>query len=71
MEFKVFIHYNSLVQFINGLPVTARFNFAGADDVELFIDLKNVVVKRQNGTILIRRKKFFEKLIFWKKWSVE
>lgn len=71
MELKVYVHYNSLVQFVNGMAVTAKFNFVGADDVELLINLKHVVIKRQNGSVLIRKKKFREKIMFWKKWSVE
>lgn len=71
MNLKVYIHYNSLVQFVNGRPVNARFGFIGQDDVELNVDLKEVVLLRQKETIVIRKKTFREKLMFWKKWSVE
>ena len=71
MNLKVYLHYNSLIQFANGSPVIARFGFVGQDDVELNIDLSKIVLKRQKGSVIIRKKKFWEKLLFWKDWSVE
>lgn len=71
MNLKVYLHYNSLVQFVNGNSVVARFGFVGQDDVELNIDLSKIVLKRQKNSVIIRKKKFWEKLLFWRDWSVE
>lgn len=64
---KVYMHYLKLQDFRNYQPVVIRTSFSSQDDIETFVRLKDVFLQRQNNGILIRRKHWYERLLFWKK----
>lgn len=67
MSIKVYMHYLKLQDFMNYQPVVIRTSFSSQDDIETFIKLKDVFMKKQTSGMLIRRKKPLERLMFWKK----
>ena len=67
MSVKVYMHYLKLKDFMDYQPVVIRTSFSSQDDIETFIKLKDVFMQKQVGGVIIRRKKFYEKLMFWKK----
>ena len=67
MRIKVYIHYLKLRDFMNYQPIVIRTSFSSQDDIETYIKLKDVFMQKQQNGILIRRKRPFEKLLFWKK----
>lgn len=64
---KVYMHYLKLKDFRNFQPVVIRTSFSSQDDIETFIKLKDVFMSKQQNGMLIRRKHWYEKLMFWKK----
>lgn len=64
---KVFMHYLKLKDFMDYQPVMVRTSFSSQDDIETYIKLRNVYLQKQQNGILMRRKRPFEKLLFWKK----
>lgn len=67
MQIKVYMHYLKLKDFMDYQTIMVRTSFSSQEDIETFITLKNVFMQRQQNGILIRRKKFHEKFMFWKK----
>ena len=67
MHIKVYIHYLKLKDFMDYQTIMVRSSFSSQEDIETFIRLKDVYLKRQQNGILMRRKKPFEKLLFWRK----
>lgn len=64
---KVYMHFLRLKDFMEYQPVIIRTSFSSQDDIETFINIKHVFMKKQSDGILIRRKRFRERLMFWKK----
>lgn len=64
---KVYIHYLKLKDFMDYQPIIVRTSFSSADDLEVFIRLKDVLLRKQDNGIILRRKKLHERLMFWKK----
>ena len=67
MKIKVYMHYLKLKDFMEYQPVVIRTSFSSQDDIETFIKLKDVFMQKQATGMIIRRKKFHEKFMFWKK----
>ena len=67
MKIKVYMHYLKLKDFMDYQPVVIRTSFSSQDDIETFISLRKVFMKKQTGGMIIKRKKFHERLMFWKK----
>ena len=63
---KVYVHYTSLKAFNEGKWINARFQFIGQDDIELTVKLKDIVTSYQQNGFTIRKKKWYEKLLFFK-----
>lgn len=63
---KVYVHYASLKAYNEGKWVNARFQFIGQDDIELTVKLKDIVTSYQQNGFTIRKKKWYEKLLFFK-----
>ena len=64
---KVYMHYLKLKDFRHYEPVVIRTSFSSQDDIETYIRLKDVYLQKLQNGILIRRKHWYERLIFWKK----
>lgn len=64
---KVYMHYLKLQDFMHYQPVLIRTSFSSQDDIETFINIKHVFMKKQQSGVIIRRKHFYEYFIFWKK----
>lgn len=67
MKIKVYMHYLKLKDFMEYQPIFIRTSFSSQEDIETFIRLKDVFMQKQASGILLRRKKRYEKLMFWKK----
>lgn len=64
---KLYLHFRSLEAFDKGQPVVARTAFVGSDDIEVLLRLKNLVITYQAQGIVIRKKKWYEKLPLFSK----
>ena len=64
---KVYIHYLRLKDFMDYQPIFVRTSFSSIDDIEVYIKIKSVYMFKQSDGMVIRRKKFLEKLMFWRK----
>lgn len=67
MKIKVYMHYLKLKDFMDYQPVVVRSSFSSQDDIETFIRLKDVFMQKQSSGMIVRRKKFYERFMFWKK----
>lgn len=57
---KVYMSYHQLKAFSKGEPVSVKFAFVDANDVELNIDLNKVMITYQSQGIILRKKKFLD-----------
>lgn len=64
---KVYIHYLKLKDFMNHETIVVKTSFSSQDDIEVFIRLKDVLMKKQDSGMLIKKRTWWEKLMFWKK----
>lgn len=59
---KVYMHYNSLQAFLKGNWVNARIQFAGNDDLEVYLNLKDIKMSYQQTGFTIKKLKWYEKI---------
>jgi len=59
---KVYMHYNSLQAFLKGNWVVARVQFAGNEDMEVYLNLKDIEMSYQQTGFTIRKRKWYRKL---------
>ena len=64
---KLYINKNHFGSFLNYVPIVAKFSFTGDDDIEIVLRLKDIKMTMQTNNVIIRRKKWFERLAFWSK----
>lgn len=64
---KVYMHYLKLKDFMNHEPVVVKTSFSSAEDIETFIRLKDVLMRKQENGMIIKKRTLREKLMFWKK----
>lgn len=60
---KIYVHYNNLLAFKQGNWINARFQFIGQYDIELFVNLKDVMIAYQSNGFTIRKKKWYERFL--------
>lgn len=65
---KVYMHYNKLTDYMNMKPVLVTPTFVHQEDIEVYINTKDILMRGQKNGIIIRKKKFHERLMFWKKY---
>ena len=66
MKFKLFINYLKLKDFLSYEPILVKASFGSQDDIEIFVGTNEVFMKKQIDGIIIKRKHWYEKLMFWK-----
>lgn len=71
MKIKVYMHYLKMVDYMKHQPVVVTTAFPNEYDIETFIDINKVYIKKQGDRLLIKRKRFRDKLKFWKKSSFD
>ena len=64
---KVYIHYLKLKDYMNHEPIVVKTSFSSQDDIEVFIKLKDVIMKKQDNGMIIKRKTLLDRIMFWKK----
>ena len=57
---KYYMHYNRLVDYINHKPVLVTPTFVHAEDIEVYINTKDVIMLPQKNGVLISRKKIIK-----------
>ena len=59
---KVYMHYNSLQSFLKGNWVNARIQFAGNEDLEVYLNLKDIKMSYQQTGFTVKKRKWYEKI---------
>ena len=60
---KVFLHYASLKDYNDGEWVNGRLQFMNQYDIELYLNLKDVVLSYNQNGFTFRKKKWYERIL--------
>lgn len=64
---RIYIPYSKVVAMMHYEPVLVKVSFSSSLDMEMLIRLKDYYLKEQTTGLIIRRKHWYERLMFWKK----
>lgn len=60
---KVFMTRYALQEFNKGNQVVVKSGFQNSDDVEVYLKIRNIVIRYQQDGMILRKKKWYEYII--------
>lgn len=60
---KVFMTRYALQEFNKGNQVVVKSGFQNSDDVEVYLKIRNIVIRYQQDGMVLRKKKWYEYII--------
>lgn len=60
---KVFMTRYALQEFNKGNQVVVKSGFQNADDVEVYLKIRKIVIRYQQDGMILRKKKWYEYII--------